>query len=88
MNAADRRLVAHIHFELKDGRRLRRAFTYDWRMYTLPELRDAVREAGFTSFEVWSEGYDARTGRGNGVLFRRTHVDNEHTWIAYAVAGR
>jgi SAM-dependent methyltransferase len=88
VNAADRRLVAHIHFELRDGRRLRRAFTYDWRMYTIPELRDALHEAGFASFEVWSEGYDARTGRGNATLYRRTHIDNEDTWVAYAVAGR
>src|SRR5262249_32119838 len=45
-NAIDRRLVAHISFELRDGRRVPRAFTYDWRMYTLPELRDAAGEAG------------------------------------------
>jgi len=87
-NAVDRRLLAYIHFELRDGRRLRRAFTYDWRMYTVPELGDAVREAGFGGFEVWSEGWDARAKRGNGTLYRRTELDNEDTWIAYAVATR
>jgi len=87
-NAVDRRLLAYIHFELRDGRRLRRAFTYDWRMYTVPELGDAVREAGFGDFEVWSEGWDARAKRGNGTLYRRTELDNEDTWIAYAVATR
>jgi SAM-dependent methyltransferase len=88
VNATDRRLVAHIHFELRDGRRMRRAFTYDWRMYTIPELRDALAEAGFASFEVWSEGWDPRSRRGNGTLYRRTRIDNEDTWVAYAVAGR
>jgi len=87
-NAVDRRLVAHIHFEMRDGRRLPRAFTYDWRMYTLPELRDAVLEAGFRGFEAWSEGWDAGAKRGNGTLYRRTTLDNEDTWIAYAVATR
>ena len=87
-NAVDRRLVAHIHFELRDGRRLRSAFTYDWRMYTVPELRDAVHEAGFRDFEVWSEGWDAKAKRGNGTLYRRSDLDNEDTWIAYAVATR
>lgn len=87
-NAFDRRLVAHIHFELRDGRKLRRAFTYDWRMYTVPELRDCVREAGFRDFEVWSEGWDARAKRGNGVLYRRTELDSDDTWLAYAVATR
>jgi SAM-dependent methyltransferase len=87
-NATDRRLLAHIHFELRDGRRLKNAFTYDWRMYTIPELRDAVREAGFREFEVWSEGWDAGARRGNGTLYKRTTLDNADTWIAYAVATR
>ena len=88
LNPVDRRLVAHIHFELANGRTLRRAFTYDWRMYTIPELRDAVAEAGFGDFEVWAEGWDASAKRGNGVLYQRTTLDNEDTWIAYAVATR
>ena len=87
-DAVKRRLVAHIHFELRDGRRIPRAFTYDWRMYTVPELRDAMLEAGYSDFEVWSEGWDARAKRGNGVLYRRTTLDNDDTWIAYAVGIR
>lgn len=85
-NAVDRRLLAYIHFELRDGRRLRRAFIYDWRMYTVPELRDAVIEAGFRDFEVWSEGWSKAGRHGDGTLYRRTTLDNEDTWIAYAVA--
>jgi SAM-dependent methyltransferase len=83
-----RRLVAHIHFELRDGRTLRRAFTYDWRMYTLPEITDALREAGFRDPEVWSEGWDAHARRSNGTLYRRTRLEDEATWIAYVVATR
>ena len=41
-NAVDRRLLAWIHFEQKGAPRMARAFVYDWRMWTLPELRDAV----------------------------------------------
>ncbi len=88
LNPVDRRLLAHIHFELPNGRRLGRAFTYDWRMYTIPELRDALVEAGFSHFEVWAEGWDARAKSGNGVLYKRATLDNEDTWIAYAVATR
>lgn len=87
-NPIDRRLLAYIHFELRDGRTLKRAFVYDWRMYTLPELRDAAHEAGFSHFEAWSEGYDAKARRGNGTLYRRTELDNSDTWIAYAVLTR
>ncbi len=87
-NAADRRLLAWIHFELRDGRKVQKAFVYDWRMYTVPELRDCVLEAGFAGYEVWSEGWDAKAKRGNGVLYKRTDLDNDDTWIAYAVATR
>jgi len=84
-NAVDRRLVAHIHFELPNGRRMRRAFTYDWRMYTLPEVRDAALAAGFRDCEVWSEGWNAKRRQGNGTLYERVRLDNEDTWIAYVV---
>jgi hypothetical protein len=84
----DRRLVAHIHFELRDGRRVRRAFTYDWRMYTVPELADALAEAGFRHHEVWSEGWDETGRHGNGTLYKRTRLDHSDTWVAYVVAAR
>lgn len=83
-----RNLLAHIHFELRDGTRLAKAFTYDWRMYTLPELRDAALEAGFRDFEVWSEGWDAAHRTHTGVLHRRTKLDNDDCWIAYCAAYR
>ncbi|HEY4002055.1 MAG TPA: class I SAM-dependent methyltransferase [Candidatus Xenobia bacterium] len=36
-----------INFRFPDGSCLDRAFTYDWRLWTCPELRDALHEAGF-----------------------------------------
>lgn len=83
-----RNLLAHIHFELRDGTKLAKAFTYDWRMYTLPELRDAALEAGFRDFEVWSEGWDAAHRTHTGRLHRRTKLDNDDCWIAYCAAYR
>ena len=40
-------LISHIHFTFADGSRLDRAFSYDWRLWTLPEIIDLLREAGF-----------------------------------------
>jgi len=80
-------LNAMIHAR-GDGRRIRRAFTYDWRMYTLPELKDALLEAGFGDMEVWSEGWDATGKHGNGTLYKRTRLDHSDTWVAYVVATR
>ena len=87
-NAVDRRLLAWIHFEQKDAPRMARAFVYDWRMWTLPELRDAVLEAGFRDFDVYSEGWNAKRRTHTGVLHRRANLENDDCWVAYCAAYR
>lgn len=79
------RMVAHIHFELADGARLERAFTYDWRLWSLPELREVLLEAGFRAVEVYIHGWDAQ-GNADGIYRLRKTYDNEDGWIAYVVA--
>lgn len=88
VDATTRNLLAHIHFEFAGAPRMARAFTYDWRMWTLPELREAVREAGFSDFEVWSEGWDAERRTHTGTLHKRARLDNDDCWIAYCAAYR
>lgn len=87
-DAISRRLLAHIHFELRDGRRLRRAFTYDWRMWTLPELRECALDAGFRRVEVWTEGWTKGQRTHNGVLYPRRSLGNDDCWIAYVALVR
>ncbi|MCM2322646.1 MAG: class I SAM-dependent methyltransferase [Oligoflexia bacterium] len=73
-----------IHFELGDGSRKNSVFTYDWRLWTLPEVQDAMREAGFPeTFVYWETEHK---GRGTGEYARTGHGDNAYAWIAY-VAG-
>jgi SAM-dependent methyltransferase len=81
VDAISRNFVAHIHFEFDNGSRMTRAFTYDWRLWTLIELRELAAEAGFTDFEVWSEGWD-KNGRMDGKMQKRTFIDNEDGWTA------
>jgi hypothetical protein len=80
------RVVNYIHFELRDGRRLRRAFRYDWRLWTIRELRELLEQAGFSRSEVYWEGTDSRTGRGNDVFTKRESALDDPAWIAYVVA--
>jgi SAM-dependent methyltransferase len=74
----------HIHFEFRDGSEMKRAFTYDWRLWTLAELRDALMESGFREAPVYWEDSDGKGG-GNGVFRRRTSADIDDAWIAYIV---
>jgi SAM-dependent methyltransferase len=80
------RAAFRIHFEFRDGTRLRNAFTYDWRLWTLPELRAALAAAGFTGVHVLWELTDARTGSGNGVFRRIERGTPDPAWIAYLIA--
>jgi hypothetical protein len=76
----------HIHFKFKDGSRLYKAFTYDWRLWSIPEVRELLAEAGFKESFVYWEGTDAETGEGNGVFKRREKADADELWLAYIVA--
>ncbi|MGP1347262.1 MAG: class I SAM-dependent methyltransferase [Phycisphaerales bacterium] len=48
-----------IHFVLPDGRRMDDAFEYDWRVWSTPELREAMLEAGFRATEVYDSYAEA-----------------------------
>ncbi len=85
-NPITHEMVCYIHFELPDGTRMERAFRYDWRLWTLPELRELCREAGFRRTEVYAEGWDEETGEGNGIYRRRVRFENSESWVVYLVA--
>lgn len=77
------RTLCHIHFEHSGGRRLNKAFTYDWRLWTLPELRELMAEAGFQDLQVLWEGTDRARNRGNGVFRRVEKAPADPSWVCY-----
>ncbi len=84
-NPIDHHIVCHIHFKLADGTRLDKAFTYDWRLWTLPELRELMIEAGFAKTEVYIEGWDDEVNDTDGVFRRKKYFENQDSWVAYVV---
>ena len=79
---------AHIHFEFRDGTKLTRAFSYDWRLWHLGELEDLLYDAGFARVDRYFEGSDASGRGGNGIFRAGTRGDNCASWLAYLVALR
>jgi cyclopropane fatty-acyl-phospholipid synthase-like methyltransferase len=74
----------YIHFQIKGKRRIQKVFSYDWRIWSIPELRDLMEEVGFKKTHVYWEG-TTRKGEGNGV-FKRTETGEVcESWIAYVV---
>ncbi|HEY2773295.1 MAG TPA: class I SAM-dependent methyltransferase [Candidatus Binatia bacterium] len=74
-----------IHFRFRDGSELRNAFRYEWRLWSLPELRELLAEAGFSSSEVYWEATDRKTGEGNGIYRKRDRGDADPAWVVYLV---
>ena len=87
-NTLDHHILCSIHFRFRDGSSRRRAFTYDWRLWTLPELKELMLEAGFASVEFFMEGWDAESHEANGVFRRRSTFENQAGWIGYVVGYR
>lgn len=90
-NPVTNETVCHIHFAFPDGSRLDRAFTYDWRLWSLPELSELLREAGFSKVHVfWEEFEDTDADdeylQGTGRYTEVTEVENQESWIAYIFA--
>ena len=79
------RMVCYIHFETASGKRMKRAFSYDWRLWTIVELREALLEVGFASTEVHWEGLDEESGEGDGVFEMLETAENTESWIAYVI---
>lgn len=84
-NPITNEITCHIHFDFKDGTRLKKAFTYDWRLYTIPELVDIMRDAGFKTVDVLWEGTDESDGTGNGVFEKAAKGEVCESFIAYVV---
>lgn len=78
-------VVNHIHFGFPDGSMIRRAFTYEWRFWTLPEIQDVLYDAGFSDVKVYWEGTD-EDGEGDGCWRIDTKGEACAGWVAYLVA--
>jgi hypothetical protein len=84
-NPVDNGLICNIHFDFPDGTRMEQAFRYDWRLWTLPEIRDLLGECGFSRVTTWWQGYD-EDGESDGDFEIVTRADADAGWICYLVA--
>jgi len=76
----------HIHFEFPDGSRIDKAFSYHWRLWTLPEIREVLYEAGFSRVDIYWEGTDKKKNEGNGIYMPSESGDADPGWVCYIVA--
>jgi cyclopropane fatty-acyl-phospholipid synthase-like methyltransferase len=87
-NPIDATMTCHIHFRFSDGSRMEEAFSYYWRLWTLPEIQELLIEAGFSEVTVYWEGTDEEINEGNGIYAPATVGDADPGWVCYIVAER
>ncbi len=90
-NPIDHHMDCAIHFDFPDGSRLENAFTYSWRMWTLPEIIELLQEAGFSRVRVYWERYEEGEDdddylEGTGEYYETGEVENQESWVSYVVA--
>jgi SAM-dependent methyltransferase len=85
-NPIDSCMTCHIHFEFPDKTRMEKAFSYHWRLWTLPEIREILYEAGFSKVDIYWEGMDEQTNEGNGIYTPSEIGDADPGWVCYVVA--
>jgi SAM-dependent methyltransferase len=74
-----------IDFKFPDGSKLKGAFTYHWRLWSLPELRELLEEAGFSKVTIYWQGWD-EDGEADGEFEPAEHGEADAGWIVYIVA--
>ncbi|MBI9021027.1 MAG: class I SAM-dependent methyltransferase [Verrucomicrobia bacterium] len=83
-NVIDHHVVNYIHFDIPKVGKIKKAFTYDWRLWTLPELQELLFEAGFESAEVYLHGWN-KDGESDETYRPRKNYENALGWVAYIV---
>ena len=73
----------YVHFRFPDGSQMRRAFTYDWRFWTVPEARERRHETGFVHPEVYGEGTERQTGKGKSIFRRTPHAPTTEQTVGH-----
>lgn len=85
-NPVNHDLKCYIHFEFSDKSSIKRAFVYDWRLWTLPEIRDCLKEAGFHKIDIYMQGWDEENDEESEKFYKVNKCDADPAWIAYIIA--
>ena len=84
-NPVNNQVKYYIHFKLKNEKEKReKCFSYDWRMWSITEIREVMEEVGFKNTYVYWEGTTDQ-GEGDGCFQRTERGEECEAWIAYIV---
>ena len=90
-NPINNHMACAIHFEFEDGSRMDNAFTYEWRLWAIPEILELLEKAGYAKSYVYWERYEETDEdddelEGTGEYYQTREVENQESWMIYIVA--
>lgn len=90
-NPINNHMECAIHFDFDDGSSMENAFTYAWRLWSIPEIRELLEEAGYRKTRIYWEEYvdsddDDDELEGTGEYYETEEVENQESWMIYIVA--
>lgn len=83
-NVINHHIECAIDFKV-GKKKIKNAFTYDWRLWSLPEVKEIMIEAGFESVDIFMHGW-TKDGECDDRFIKRTYFENAEGWLAY-IAG-
>ena len=87
-NPINNHQLCYIHFSFPDGSRIERAFSYNWRLWTIGEIRELMSEAGFSQSLVFWQDWDESEEAESGEFTMVEKAEPDAGWIAYVAALR
>lgn len=85
-NALTNDLTCHIHFHFPDKSKLKKAFTYEWRVWGPAEIRDVLNEAGFSTNAIYRQKFDPKTDEPLDEYIKTDDGEDYACWLGYIVA--
>lgn len=84
-NPVNSHCTFYIHFKFADGSKMKKAFRYDWRFWTIPEVRELLSEAGFKNSVVYWEDDEDNEDDEDATWIQVDEAANDYSWLCYVV---
>ena len=65
---------------------LKKAFKYNWRLWSLPEITECIKSAGFKTVDIYMQGWDDEKNEESDKFYKTKDCDADPGWIAYIIA--
>jgi len=80
-NAITNELKCHIHFHFPDKSKMKKAFSYTWRVWGARELREILAEAGYSESMVYRQKFDPKTDEALDDYIATDEAEDYACWL-------